>query len=61
MLLACNLCVLLLGEKVSPWGSGGVLSNRVRRRKPTDSPREIMKPGDASGLVIERIKDGWRS
>jgi hypothetical protein len=60
MLLVCNLG-LLLGEKVSPWGSGGVLGNGVRRRKPTDSPREIMKSGDASGLAVERIKDGWGS
>jgi hypothetical protein len=59
MLLVCNLG-LLLGEKVSPWGSGGVLGSGVRR-KPTDLPREIMEPGDASGLAIERIKDGWRS
>jgi len=51
-----------VGKKVSPWGSGGVLGNGgVRRRKPPDSPRQIIKPGDASELVIERIKDGWRS
>jgi hypothetical protein len=61
MLLVCNLG-LPVGKKVSPWGSRRVLGNGgVRRRKPPDSPKQTIKPGDASELVNERIRDGWRS